>query len=95
MRIVHVKKVAQKFPGMTDDQRKYLSFIFDPTKTINRTQPVFQAVTITGDSAKMPVEIRVSLIQKATGSSTTVPLRYNAVFARKNGKFSLVALLPR
>jgi predicted Ser/Thr protein kinase len=90
-----IDKVTPKFPGMTEDQRKYLNFILNPNQTITRTQAVWQPATIAGDTAKMPLDIRVRLTQKATGTSTDVLLKYGAVFALKNGKYALVALLPR
>ncbi len=91
-----IDKVEKKFPGMTDDQRKYLSFIFNPNQTIGRTLPVWAPATINGDTAKMPLEIRVNVTQKGTGSTTLVALKYGAVFAlNKSGKYGLVALLPR
>jgi serine/threonine-protein kinase len=91
-----IEKVAQKFPGMTDDQRKYLSFIFNPNQTIGATKAVWASATFTGDTAKMPLEIRVPVTQKGTGSTTLVALKYGAVFVQsKSGKYALVALLPR
>jgi serine/threonine protein kinase len=90
-----IEKVSAKFPGMTDDQRKYLNFIFNPSQTITRTSPVWAPATFSGDTAKMPLDIRVRLLQKATGSSTDVLLKYGAVFAKKGDKYALVALLPR
>ncbi len=90
-----IDKVGAAFPGMTEDQRKYLNFILNPNQTIERTQPVWAPATFAGDTAKMPLEIRVKLTQKATGSSTQVSLKYGAVFAKKGDKYALVALLPR
>ena len=91
-----IEKVAAKFPGMTPEQRGYFTgVIFNPLQKVGRTVPIFKPPTIAGDTAKMPLEIRVNLIQTSTGSTTTIPLKYNAVFALKGNKYALVALLPR
>jgi hypothetical protein len=90
-----IEKVSANFPGMTQDQRGYLTnFIFAPDKTIGRTQAVFHPVTIAGDTAKMPLDIRVNVTSKATGSPLQVNLKYGAVFALKNNRYLLVALNP-
>ena len=88
-----IEKVAQRFPGMTPEQRSYfMGVIFTPGHTVGKTQPVWHEATITGDTARMPLDIRVTVIQTATGSPTQLPLRYNAVFALKNNRYALVAL---
>ena len=48
-----------------------------------------------GDTAEVPLEIRVDVTTTATGSTTQFPLKYGAVFALKGSKYALVALLPR
>jgi serine/threonine-protein kinase len=91
-----IEKVEKKFPGMTPDQRGYFTgVLFAPGHTIGRTQPVFHEATITGDTARMPLDIRVNVTATATGSTTQYPLKYGAVFALKGNKFALVALLQR
>ncbi len=90
-----IEKVALKFPGMTPEQRGYIGgVIFAPGTSVGRTQPVFHDAVIAGDTAKMPLDIRVNVTTKATGSTTQYPLKYGAVFVRKNGRFALVALTP-
>ena len=90
-----IDKVAQRFPGMTAEQRGYFTgVVFSPGHSIGRTTPVFHEAAITGDTARMTLDIRVSLISTGTGSTTQLPLRYGAVFVQKNGRFVLVALNP-
>jgi serine/threonine-protein kinase len=91
-----IDKVEKKFPGMTPDQRGYFTgVIFGQGHTVGKTQAVWHEATITGDTAKMPLDIRVSVTTTATGSTTQFPLKYGAVFALKGSKYALVALLPR
>jgi serine/threonine protein kinase len=92
-----IDKVGQKFPGMTDLQRGFFTgVIFGPGHKVGKPQAVWHDATITGDTAKMPLDIRVPVTTTATGSTTQFPLKYGAVFARnQSGKFALVALLPR
>lgn len=80
---------------MTPDQRQYFTaVVFNPGHKVGRTQAVWHEAAITGDTARMRLDIRVNLISTGTGSQTQVPLSYNAVFAQKNGRFALVALNP-
>jgi hypothetical protein len=91
-----IDKVATKFPGMTPEQRAYFTgVIFGQGHTVGKTQAVWHEATITGDTAGMPLDIRVSVTTTATGSTTQFPLKYRAVFALKGSKYALVALLPR
>jgi serine/threonine-protein kinase len=92
-----IDKVNSKFPGMTDQQRGYFTgVIYGPGRTVGRAQAVWKEATIAGDTAKMPLEIRVPVTTTATAQTQQVPLKYGAVFVRnKSGKFALVALLPR
>ncbi len=91
-----IDKVAQKFPGMTPDQRNFLNFMFtNPNQTIGRTLPVFQPATFSGDTARMPLDYRVNVTTKSTGSTTEVRLKYGAVFVLKGSKYVLVALNQR
>jgi hypothetical protein len=88
-----IEKVSERFPGMTPQQRSYfMGVVFTPGHTVGKTQPVWHQATITGDTAKMPLDIRVTVIQASTGSPTQLPLRYDAVFALKNKVYALVAL---
>jgi serine/threonine-protein kinase len=91
-----IEKVQAKFPGMTPEQRSYFTGVIFPGHDIGKTQPIFHDAVITGDTAKMPLDIRVNTTQHGTGSPLQFPLKYNAVFAlQKNGRYGLVALLPR
>jgi hypothetical protein len=92
-----IDKVNSKFPGMTDQQRGYFTgVIYGSGRTVGRAQAVWKEAAIVGDTAKMPLEIRVPVTTTATGQTQQVPLKYGAVFVRsKSGKFGLVALLPR
>jgi serine/threonine-protein kinase len=85
-----IDKVATKFPGMTPEQRAYFTGVI-----FGQGQAVWHEATITGDTAGMPLDIRVSVTTTATGSTTQFPLKYRAVFALKGSKYALVALLPR
>jgi predicted Ser/Thr protein kinase len=88
-----IDKVAANFPGMTPEQRSYfMGVVFTAGHTVGRTQAVWHTAAINGDTAKMPLEFRVTVIQTGTGSTTQLPLRYNAVFALKNNRYGLVAL---
>jgi serine/threonine-protein kinase len=87
-----IDKVAAKFPGMTDQQRGYFTGVIFPGHDVGRTQPVFHEAVIAGDTAKMPLDIRVNLTQKGSGSPLQLILRYGAVFALHNGRYALVAL---
>jgi predicted Ser/Thr protein kinase len=91
-----IEKVSQKFPGITPDQRGFFTgVIFSPGRTVGRPKAVWAEATIVGDTAKVPLEIRVPVTTTATGSTTQFPLKYGAVFALKGSKYALVALLPR
>jgi hypothetical protein len=91
-----IEKVAQRFPGMTPVQRGFfIGVIFSPGRTVGRPKAVWTEATIVGDTAKVPLEIRVPVTMTATGSTTVFPLKYGAVFALKGSKYVLVALLQR
>jgi len=91
-----IEKVSQKFPGITPEQRGFFTgVIFSPGRTVGRPKAVWAEATIVGDTAKVPLEIRVPVTTTATGSTTQFPLKYGAVFALKGSKYALVALLPR
>jgi len=91
-----IEKVVQKFPGITPEQRGFFTgVIFSPGRTVGRPKAVWTEATIVGDTAKVPLEIRVPVTMTATGSTTQFPLKYGAVFALKGSKYALVALLPR
>jgi len=88
--------VSQKFPGITPEQRGFFTgVIFSPGRTVGRPKSDWAEATIVGDTAKVPLEIRVPVTTTATGSTTQFPLKYGAVFALKGSKYALVALLPR
>jgi len=57
-------------------------------------EPILHGATIVSDSAKMPVEFRVTVAQKGTGSSIVMMIPYRAVFALQAGKWQLVGLQP-
>jgi predicted Ser/Thr protein kinase len=91
-----IEKVSQRFPGITPEQRGFFTgVIFSPGRTVGRPKAVWAEATIVGDTAKVPLEIRVPVTTTATGSTTQFPLKYGAVFALKGSKYALVALLPR
>ncbi len=91
-----IEKVVQRFPGITPEQRGFFTgVIFSPGRTVGRPKAVWTEATIVGDTAKVPLEIRVPVTMTATGSTTQFPLKYGAVFALKGSKYALVALLPR
>jgi serine/threonine protein kinase len=89
-----IDKVQAAVPGMTDRQRAYFTDQLFSGKDVKRVEPILHGATIVGDSAKMPVEFRVTVAQKGTGSSIETKIPYRAVFALQAGKWQLVALQP-
>lgn len=91
-----IDNVQAAYPGLNDQQKRYFRDELFAGKEIRAVTPIWHSATITGDSAKMPIEFRISVSPKgAPGSQTMVPLQYTATFALKDGKFHLVALQPR
>jgi serine/threonine-protein kinase len=91
-----IDKVQAAYPGLSEAQRRYFRDELFAGKEIRTVRPMWHSATITGDSAKMPLEFRITLSPKgAPGSPTMVPLPYSATFVLKDGKWQLVALEPR
>jgi serine/threonine protein kinase len=91
-----IENVQVAYPGLTDQQRRYFKDELFAGREIRTVRPVLHSATITGDSAKMPFELRITLSPKgAPGSSTMVPLQYTATFALKNGRWEVAAIQPR
>ena len=88
-----IDKVQAAFPGMTERQRAYFTELFS-AKDVKRVEPILHGATIASDSAKMPVEFRVTVAQKGTGSAIVTTIPYRAVFALQAGKWQLVGLQP-
>ena len=89
-----IDKVQSAIPGMTDKQRAYFTDQLFAGKDVKRVDPILHGATILPDSAKMPVEFRVTVAQKGTGSAIVTTMSYRAVFALQAGKWQLVALQP-
>jgi len=89
-----IDKVQSVIPGMTDKQRAYFTDQLFAGKDVKRVDPILHGATIVSDSAKMPVEFRVTVAQKGTGSAIVTTIPYRAVFALQAGKWQLVALQP-
>ena len=69
-----IDKVAAKFPGMTPEQRGYFTgVIFGQGHTVGKTQAVWHEATIAGDTAKMPLDIRVQRDDDRHGIDDAVP----------------------
>ncbi|HET7372578.1 MAG TPA: hypothetical protein VFJ20_04310, partial [Gemmatimonadaceae bacterium] len=87
--------VAKAFPGITPDQRAYFTDQLFAGKEIRSVKPILHGATVTDDSAKMPVDFRITFSQKGTASPTTFNLPYLASFTLVGGKWKLAALQPR
>jgi hypothetical protein len=92
-----IDKVQIAYPGLTEQQKRYFRDELFAGKEIRQVRPILHSATITGDSAKMPLEFRITLSPKgAPGSPTMAVIPYSATFVlSNNGKFQLVALQPR
>ena len=89
-----VDKVQAAYPNMPDNERRYFTDLFAGNE-IRSVTPILRGATVTGDSSKMPVDLRISFTQKGTASRTNVTLSYRATFAANDGKWQLVSFQPR
>ena len=88
-----IEKVQTAYPNMPENERRYFSDLFAGNE-IRTVSPGLHGATATGDSAKMPVDLRISFTQKGTASRTNITLHYRATFALNAGKYQLVTLQP-
>ena len=89
-----VEKVQAAYPNMPDNERRYFTDLFAGNE-IRSVTPILRGATVTGDSSKMPVDLRISFTQKGTASRTNVTLSYRATFTASDGKWQLVTFQPR
>jgi serine/threonine-protein kinase len=91
-----IDKVEAAYPGLTEQHKRYFRDELFPGKEVRAVTPMLHSATITGDTARMPLEYRITLSPKGQpGSPISLTLPYSATFALNAGKWRLVALQPR
>jgi serine/threonine protein kinase len=92
-----IDKVQAAYPGLSEKHKRYFKDDLFAGYDIRAVKPTLHSATMTGDSAKMPLEYHITVSPKGTpGSSISLLLPYTATFAlTPGGKYQLVALQPR